>query len=91
MAGREELRARKALAALRSFVRRTGLTGWTDRSARHQFERALQAVAELEDAVGVDAAAVFSERLDALRREAIDAGLLSAGDVLDAERALLAQ
>ena len=86
----ERQRARRALANLRSFVRRPGLTGWVgERSARHNYERALAAVIAVEDVEGVDAAADLGERLTALRDEARAAGLLTPADELDAGRAVL--
>lgn len=82
-------RAQRELANFRGFIRRQVLTGWTSRNARFPFERALKAVAAFEDEAGVDAAAKLSDRLTALRREALAAGLLSYADVLAAERRLL--
>lgn len=86
-ASTERQRARRALANLRSFVRRTGLTGWTDRTAVHSYRDALAAVVAVEDAEGVDAAADLSDRLRELRWEAERKGLLTPGEILavDAE------
>ena len=79
--------AQRALARLRSFVRRTGLTGWVkDRSARLQYEDAALAIVELEDASGVDTAGPYADRLRTLRDEAIAAHLLTHGEVLVADQ-----
>jgi hypothetical protein len=79
--------AQRALARLRSYVRRTGLTGWVkDRNARLQYEDAALAIVELEDASGVDTAGPYANRLRDLRDEAIAAHLLTHGDVLAADQ-----
>lgn len=86
----ERQRARRALANLRSFVRRPGLTGWVrERSAAPQYRDALAAIIAVEDVEGVDAAADLGDRLDALRDEARAAGLLTPAEELDAGRAVL--
>jgi len=88
----EILKARKAINNLRSFVRRAGLTGWVrERNARTQYQAAFEAVVRVEDAHGIDAAYALGQRLDDLRREAVSAGLITAGDVLDAESAVIAR
>lgn len=80
-------RAQRDLNNLAGFVRRTGLTGWVrERNAVPQFERALRSVVAAEDELGVDAAAKLGDRLDDLRREAMDVGLLTPREVLDTER-----
>ena len=78
--------ADRRLGNLRSHVRRGGLTGWVKhRDAFHQYRLAYEALIELEDVVGVDAAGSRGERLRALRIEAQDAGLLTPEQIIRAE------
>lgn len=83
---RARRRARRAVDAFASFVRREA-TGFVDRNARPQYQRAFRALLELEDLAGVDAGARLGRRLLALRWEAERRGLLSSADVTAAERA----
>ena len=73
---------RRTLNNLRGVVRRTGITGFQDRNARHQYDQAMRAVLAFEDAEGVDAAAPYGDRLYALRDEARAAGLLTNSELL---------
>lgn len=83
--------ARRRLNNMASFIRRPGLTGWVkDRDARSQYHHALRAVLAIEDADGIDAAAPFSDRLTALRQEAQAARLLTAEDICEIEREVIA-
>jgi hypothetical protein len=79
------IEARRELNNFRAVLRRKGTTGWVDRSAAGNFRGSFRAVLALEDVAGIDAAYNFGQRLDALRREAISAGLLTPSDVLSIE------
>lgn len=79
------------LASLRSFVRRTDLTGWVrERNANVQYERAYRAIVDYEDLVGVDETEDFGDRLRNLRWEAAEKGLLDPADVGELERRAIA-
>lgn len=86
---RETREARRALGNLRSFAHRQGLTGWVDRDASWQYQRAYRAIVVLEDLQGVEATAPFADRLMALRHEAMRKHLLDAGQIIAAENAAL--
>lgn len=87
----EVQRAQRELNGLRGFVRRKGTTGWVERSAKHNYQAAFAAVVAVEDALGVEApeSIRLADRLDALRREAQAAGLLSPREILAAESKVL--
>lgn len=59
-------------------------------AAKYNYGRAFELVVAVEDAEGIEAAANLSDRLTDLRQRAMAVGLLSAGDVLDIEKAVLA-
>lgn len=84
-------RARRALNNLRGVVRRTGITGFQNRSARIQYEQAFRWVVAVEDELGVEheISIGLSDRLVALRREAQDAGLLTPSEIFAAEKAAM--
>lgn len=81
-------RARHELNLLRGFIRRTGTTGWVERTAKHNYRAAFKAVVNVEDEIGVEhpTAIALSERLQTLRDEARAAGLLANSELLAAER-----
>lgn len=82
---------RRTLNNLRGVVRRTGVTGYQDRSARYQYEQATRAVLAFEDAEGIDAAAPYGDRLRVLRDEARAAGLLTDSEALAIDIAAVRQ
>lgn len=70
---------------------REPVTGWVrERSAAFAYERALTAVAAVEDAVGVDAAWPLIQRLRGLYFEARETGLLSTEDICAVEARVFA-
>ena len=85
-------RARRDLANMRGFIRRTGLTGWVkDRGAAGQYERAFAAILRVEDKLGVtDETVKLGARLLELRLEAQRAGLLEIGEIIHAENRAMA-
>lgn len=84
-------RIRRSLNNMRSFIRRSGLTGWVkDRNIAYGYQNLYADMVRLEDRDGItDTLGALDDRLTALRREAMRAGLLTPEQVSDAERAAI--
>jgi hypothetical protein len=82
---------RRSLNNMRSYIRRTGLTGWVkDRNVAYGYKNLYADMVRLEDRDGItDTLGALDDRLTALRREAMHAGLLTPEQVSDAERAAI--